>query len=89
MDAPKPMLAANARSASSASKVGGRLIQIFWVALVLLWSPVKWLLSLDVLFQLLRAFWTQDPISVARVIVHFSVLCALSWFVQFYQPPNC
>jgi prepilin signal peptidase PulO-like enzyme (type II secretory pathway) len=64
-----------------------RSISVFvWVVVTLSWPLTKWLLALDVLFQIIRAAIEQSLLGIARVALHFAVFAALSWYVTYYRP---
>ena len=65
------------------------LIKVIWVPIVIIWPILKWVISLDVLFQLVRMFvlWDTPGIYPGWTFgIHFGVLTALTWFVSIYNP---
>ena len=72
--------------------VGGilsNLLKVVWVATVLVWPVMKWVLSFDVLFQFLRMLyhWTTPSVYATwTFFLHFSVLVLLTCFVSLYKP---
>jgi hypothetical protein len=56
--------------------------------MTLSWPFTKWLLALDVLFQIIRAAVEHSLLGIARVGLHFAVFAALSWYVTYYRPTN-
>lgn len=91
---PPPKQTANAESKSlkPADDKGGfsaAVIRWVWVAVVLCWSLVKWIVSIDVFFQFGRMiyYWDDPEIhSTLTFIIHFSVLVALTYFVSVFKP---
>lgn len=64
-------------------------IRWLWVLLVLFWTPIKWVLSIDVFFQGIRAiYYWDDPTVFAgwTFLAHFAALTALTYFVAEYRP---
>ena len=60
-----------------------------WVVVVLIWPILKWILSLDVFFQMLRMIyhWNTPGIYAGwTFLLHFSALTALTYFVSFFRP---
>lgn len=65
------------------------LVRFVWVVTVLVWPVLKWVLSIEVFFQLLRAFYYwDDPGSYAgwTFLMHFAALTAVTYFVSFFKP---
>ncbi len=65
------------------------MTKIVWILLVLVWTPLKWVLSLEVLYRFLVACYHWDtPGSTAgwTFLLHFSVLVAVTYFVSIYKP---
>ncbi len=65
------------------------LIKIIWVPVVIIWPILKWVISLDVLFQFVRMFVLWDTPGAYpgwTFAIHFGVLTALTWFVSIYNP---
>ena len=65
------------------------LIKVVWVVTVLLWPLMKWILSLDVLFQFVRMFYHWNTLGVYATwtfLLHFAVLIVLTYFVSLYKP---
>jgi len=65
------------------------LVCFVWVVVVLVWPVLKWVLSVEVFFKLLRAFYYwDDPGSHAGwvFLMHFAALTAVTYFVSFFKP---
>ena len=65
------------------------LVEGIWVAIVLVWPVLKWVLSIDVFFQLFRMIYQwgrPDVHAVWTFFLHFAALTALTYFVSLYQP---
>ena len=72
---------------------GGRilsnLVKVVWVATVLMWPVMKWVLSFDVLFQFFRMLYhwsTPGVYATWTFFLHFFVLVLLTCFVSLYKP---
>lgn len=91
--APEPVKVASA-SARAVQKVEGHgllagLVKFVWMATVLVWPILRWVVSLEVLFQLLRMFyhWHTPGVHAGwTFLLHFAVLTALTYFVSVYKP---
>jgi len=69
--------------------VFGCVIRFVWVVTVLTWPVFKWVLSLDILFQMFRMIYhwnTPDVYAGWNFLMHFSVLTALTYYVSIYKP---
>lgn len=80
---PNPLAAAEGRGVLS------NLIKVVWVVTVLLWPLMKWILSLDVLFQAARMIYhwnTPDVYATWTFLLHLAVLVVLTYFVSLYKP---
>ena len=56
---------------------------------VLLWPVLQWIVSLDVLYQLLRTlyYWRTPGVYAGWTLaMHFTALTALTYFVSVYRP---
>ena len=65
------------------------LIKGIWVVTVLIWPILKWVVSIDCVFKLIRAIYYWDTPGVHAgwtFMLHFGVLSALTYFVSVYQP---
>ena len=65
------------------------LVKVVWVATVLVWPVMKWVLSFDVLFQFSRMLYqwsTPGVYATWTFFLHFSVLVLLTCFVSLYKP---
>jgi len=91
--APEPVQPAPA-SVPGVQKVEGQgllagLVKFVWMATVLVWPILRWVVSLEVLFQLLRMFyhWRTPGVHAGwTFLLHFAVLAALTYFVSVYKP---
>ena len=80
---PKPLAAAGGGGVLS------NLIKVVWVVTVLLWPLMKWILSLDVLFQFAHMVYhwnTPDVYATWTFLLHLAVLVVLTYFVSLYKP---
>ena len=76
-------------AAAGGGGVLSNLIKVVWVVTVLLWPMMKWILSLDVLFQAARMIYhwnTPDVYATWMFIFHLAVLIVLTYFVSLYKP---
>lgn len=67
----------------------GGMNRFVWVVTVLTWPVFKWVLSLDVLFQMFRMIcrWNSSDIYAGwNFLLHFSVLTAFTYYVSIYKP---
>ena len=65
------------------------LVKGVWVVTVLVWPLLKRIVSLDVLFQLIRMVhhWSTTGVyAILTFLLHFAVLTALTCFVSLYKP---
>ena len=92
--APEPVQPAAPAAAPAAPKAEGRglvagLVKFVWVATVLVWPVLKWVVSIEVFFQLLRTMyhWNTPGVHAGwTFLLHFGVLTALTYLVAFYKP---
>ena len=69
--------------------VWGGLVKVVWVVAVLVWPVLKWVVTLDVLFQFVRMLYhwnTPGVFAGWTFMLHFTVLTALTYFVSMYKP---
>ncbi len=62
---------------------------LVWVTVSLFWPVIKWVLSIDVVFQFIRMvyYWDSSGIHAGwAFMLHFTMLTALTYFVSFYKP---
>ncbi|MDD5631801.1 MAG: KleE stable inheritance protein [Methylococcales bacterium] len=60
-----------------------------WAFSVLVWPILKWVVSIDCVFQFIRMlyFWnTAGHYAGAVFLLHFFVLTFLTYFVTIYKP---
>jgi hypothetical protein len=65
------------------------LVMVVWVVVVLAWPMLQWIVSMDVLFQLIRMMyhWNTPGGHVGwTFLLHFGLLFILTCFVSLYQP---
>lgn len=65
------------------------VLRFVWVAVVLVWPVLKWLVSIEVFFQFVRMVyhWNTPGIYAGwTFLLHFAVLTALTYFVSIYKP---
>lgn len=91
--APAPVAAAPVKPAKASSTRGAALlaglVRAVWVTTVLVWPVLKWVLSIEVFFQLLRMFYHWDTPGAHAgwtFLAHFAVLTAVTYFVSLYKP---
>lgn len=69
--------------------IGAAVVNAVWVVMVLVWPVLKWIVSIDCVFQLIRMFYHWDTPGVHAgftFLVHFAVLTILTYFVSVYRP---
>lgn len=67
------------------------LTKAVWLVLVMVWPVLRWVLSIEVFFQFLRAWWYWDVPGVHAgwtFALHFGVLVALTYFATIYKPAS-
>ena len=67
------------------------LIRCLWVVVVLVWPVLKWLISVEVFFQAIRAiyYWDKPDVHAGwTFLLHFAVLTIITYFVSAYKPKN-
>jgi hypothetical protein len=60
-----------------------------WVLTAICWPVLKWVLSLDCVFQLVRMIYHWDTPGIYagwNFLLHFSVLCAATYYVSLHKP---
>lgn len=60
-----------------------------WIVFVLIWPVLKWVVSIEVFFQLLRMMyhWNTPGVHAGwTFLLHFGGLTALTYLVAFYKP---
>lgn len=66
-------------------------VRWIWVAIILLWPILKWVISIDVFFQAIRMvyYWDDPTVNAGwTFLVHFTVLTLLTYVVSVYNPKN-
>lgn len=69
--------------------VGATVVKGVWVFTVLVWPILKWIISIDCFFQLIRMIYHWETPGVYAgwtFLFHFAVLTALTYFVSVYKP---
>lgn len=69
--------------------VGAAVVKGLWVLTVLVWPILKWVVSIDCVFQFVRMMyhWNTPGVHAGfTFLVHFAVLTALTYFVSIYKP---
>lgn len=72
-------------------RVLNALLSVIWAVTVLVWPLLKWVLSIEIFFQMLRMFYhwnTPGMYAGWTFLLHFSVLVALTYFVEIFRPKN-
>ena len=65
------------------------VLRFVWIAVVLVWPVLKWLVSIEVFFQFIRMIYHWNTPGVYAgwtFLLHFAVLTALTYFVSIYKP---
>lgn len=65
------------------------ILKFVWIAVVLVWPVLKWLVSIEVLFQFIHMLYhwnTSDVYAGWTFLLHFAMLTALTYFVSIYKP---
>lgn len=91
---PAPVVLVNQDKLDKASNQKGktfvsRMLSFFWIAVVLIWPVLKWLVSIEVFFQFIRMLYhwnTSDVYAGWTFLLHFAMLTALTYFVSIYKP---
>lgn len=86
----------NSKTANQANlfnaRIGGAsrgVVNTLWTVLVLVWPILRWIIGIDVFIQGLRMWWhwhTPGTHAGITFLIHFAVLCALTYFVA--NPPS-
>lgn len=74
-----------------APTAGAKLLSFVWVLMVLVWPVLKWVISLDCVYQLVRAIYYWDTPGVYAgwtFMAHFAVFVVLTYFVSVYKPKS-
>lgn len=69
--------------------IGAAVVKGLWVVTVLVWPILKWVVSIDCFFQLIRMIYHWDTPGVhagLTFLAHFAVLTALTYFVSVFKP---
>lgn len=85
----KPPKAVNTLTPAPGRGVLAAIVKGVWVATVLVWPILKWVVSLDVVFQMMRMayHWHTPGIHAGWTFaMHFALLTALTYFVSIYKP---
>jgi len=88
-EARAPEVNAPSPAPSGAAKFARGLVRLVWVAVVLAWPLVRWVVSLDVAFQFARMVWywgEPGKHALATFALHFAVLVLLTYFVTYFKP---
>ena len=88
-DEPEVSAQASPESNANGNSFFAGLVKTVWVVTVLVWPLLKWLVSFDVVFQLVRMIYhwnTPGSYAGFRFLLHFAVLTALVYFVSLYKP---
>lgn len=90
-DLPPPKAALRPVDNAKARAIVLGAVRGVWLIIVLVWPLLRWLVSLDVLFQLIRMVYHWNTPGVYAgwtFLLHFAVLTALTYFVSVYMPPD-
>jgi hypothetical protein len=69
--------------------IGAAVVKGLWVVTVLIWPILKWVVSIDCFFQLIRMIYHWDTPGVHAgftFLAHFAALTALTYFVSVFKP---
>ncbi|WP_322075521.1 KleE stable inheritance protein [Burkholderia cenocepacia] len=87
--APKEAVKPSPAPRAEGAGVLAAIIKAVWVVVVLVWPILRWVIALDVVFQLVRMLWlwhTPGAHAGWAFLLHFAVLTALTYFVSLYKP---
>jgi hypothetical protein len=87
--ATRPQIASKYLEGIRGQAIFSGLVEGVWVAIVLVWPVLKWVLSIDVVLQLFRMIYQwgrPDVHDVWTFLLHFAVLTSLTCFVSLYKP---
>ncbi|SDY51820.1 KleE stable inheritance protein [Nitrosomonas halophila] len=65
------------------------VLRFIWIAVVLVWPVLKWLVSIEVFFQFIRMIYHWNTSGVYAgwtFLLHFVALTTLTYFVSIYKP---
>jgi hypothetical protein len=65
------------------------VVKAVWVMAVLFWPLLKWVVSIEVVFQMLRMayYWNTPGVHAGwTFLLHFTGFVALTYFVSAYRP---
>lgn len=71
---------------SSFDRFASATLKAAWVVTVLLWPLLKWIVSLDVVFQFGRMLFFWSAFNAGTFAAHFLFLVALTYFVVIFKP---
>lgn len=77
------------RSNAMAKAILAGMVRVIWVVTVLVWPVLRWVLSFEVLFQMMRMVyhWNTPGMHAGwTFVLHFAALTALTYFVSAYTP---
>ena len=80
-----------ATAQTAAGRAVSNVLDAAWFIVVLSWPFLRWVLSLDCVFQFLRmlALWdTPGTYAGFTFLLHFIVFVALTYFVAFFNPKS-
>jgi hypothetical protein len=93
---PEASKAANVKRSSTAAAwkarkggIGNVAVKVVWICTVVVWPFLKWVISIDCVFKLIRMlyYWHTPGVHAgATFLLHYSVLILLTYFVRFYKP---
>lgn len=72
-------------------KTTSSIIYWIWLTIALFWTPLKWMISINVFFHAIRAvyYWENPEIHAGwTFLIHFTALTALTYFVSTYKPKD-
>jgi hypothetical protein len=89
MKRPIPELRAETQHQAAKPESTPALLKVIWVVTVLTWPVLKWIISFDCLYQMLRMMYhwnTPGTYAGFNFLLHFAVFVALTYYVSLYKP---
>lgn len=75
------------------SGYGDSFIMWGWVCVVLIWNPLRWIISFDCVIQFIKMVYYWNSANITHAVqgtliflLHFAVLATLTYFVSVYKP---
>jgi hypothetical protein len=77
------------RPGGTLSRVAHTVVKGLWITTALLWPVLRWVISIEVFLQMLRAmyYWNTPGMYAGWAFaLHFAVLVGITIFVSIYKP---